>query len=98
MVRELTQGELLRDNALANHEQKYDNWLLDARRAAYRHARDHGTVCADDVQRLCPPPPWVHHNAMGAVFKNGFFEHDGFTLSKRPQARARTIRTYRIKV
>jgi hypothetical protein len=92
-----TQGELLRDNALANHEVNYENWLLEARRAAYRHARDHGLVSADDVQRLCPPPPWVHWNAMGAVFKNGYFEHVGFMCSQRKEARARTIRTYRIK-
>lgn len=92
-----SQGELLRDNALANHEVNYDNWLRDARRAAYRHARDHGIVCADDVQRLCPPPPWVHHNAMGAVFKSEHFEHVGFMCSQRKEARARTIRTYKIR-
>lgn len=92
-----TQGELLRDGAIAQHEEKYADWLREARRAAYRHARDHGTVCADDVQRLCPPPPWVHHNAMGAVFKSEHFEHTGFVASRRKEARARTIRTYRIR-
>lgn len=92
-----TQGELLRDNAIANHEVNYSNWLLEARRAAYRHAREHGIVSADDVQRLCPPPPWVHWNAMGAVFKIKYFQHEGFTTSKRPEARARTIRTYTIR-
>lgn len=92
-----TQGELLRDAAIAGHEEKYNGWLLEARRAAYKHARDHGTVCADDVQRLCPPPPWVHHNAMGAVFKFPHFEHTGFVASQRKEARARTIRTYRIR-
>lgn len=89
-------GQQLRDDALAQHELRYDDWLRDARRAAWAWAREHGTVTADDVHRLTPCPPWVHHNAAGAVFKSEHFRQVGWTNSIRPEARARTIRVYEI--
>jgi hypothetical protein len=87
-------GKELRDAALFEHEQKYGEWLLEARRAAWKWAVEHGSVDADDVHRLTPCPPWVHHNAAGAVFKTPWFRHVGFKNSVRRDARARTIRIY----
>jgi hypothetical protein len=91
-----TQGELLRDNALDDFELRYDNWLREARRAAWKWARQHGTVTADDVHRLTPIPPWIHHNCAGAVFRSEHFRQVGFINSTRAEARARTIRVYEI--
>lgn len=88
-------GDLLKDIALDSHEVTYADWLLEARRAAWKHAREYGEVCADDVHRLTPLPKWAHHNAMGAVFKTRFFEQIGWKASQRRDAHARTIRVYR---
>ena len=72
----------------------YAAWLKEARNCAHRYAGIHGTVTSDDVHRLCPPPPWVHHNAMGGIFRTRAFVSVGFVQSKRPSAHARMIREY----
>lgn len=91
-----TSGAEIRDEVIEQLDLKYTDWIREARRAAWKHARDNGTVTADDVHRLTPAPPWVHHNAAGAVFKSEHFRQVGFTNSVRPEARARTIRVYEI--
>jgi hypothetical protein len=93
---DLLAGLALRDIAHDTQEVVYKDWLQDARAKAYAHAVACGTVCSDDVHRLSPVPPWVHHNAMGAVFRDKRFKIAGWVQSKRPSAHARTIRIYHV--
>jgi hypothetical protein len=90
-----TSGEALRDAALGTHEVTYAEWLLQARRAAWKYAKQNGVVTADEIHHLAPMPKWQHRNAAGAVFKCKWFEQIGFTTSVRKSAHARTIRQYK---
>lgn len=94
MTEDLLSGLAAKDIALATNEYTYAAWLKEARNCAHRYAGIHGTVTSDDVHRLCPPPPWVHHNAMGGIFRTRAFVSVGFVQSKRPSAHARMIREY----
>jgi hypothetical protein len=89
-------GRALKDAAMIHFEATAPTWLDKARQVARDHARVYGTVCADDVQRLCPPPKHIHHNAMGSVFRGSGFVSVGFKQSARTAAHARTIRVYRL--
>ena len=94
---DLLAGLAARDIALDTHEVTYADWLKDAREKAYRHAREFGAVCSDDVHALCPLPPWVHHNVMGAVFRDERFVRVGYKQSTRPSGHARVISQYELR-
>lgn len=94
-----TQADLLaglaaRDIALGTHEATYADWLREAREKVYLRAKERGRVTSDDVHELTPLPSWVHHNVMGAVFRDKRLRAVGFTHTKRPSGHARTIRIY----
>jgi hypothetical protein len=93
-MEDLLAGLAAKDIALKTHEVHYEHWLAEARNAAFRFAQTNGFVCSDDVHRLCPMPSWVHHNAMGAVFRDNRFVRRGYVQSKRPSAHARVISDY----
>jgi hypothetical protein len=90
------EGLAAKEIAQSAHEVTYKDWLREARRAAYAHARANGKVTSDDVHRLTPLPAWIHHNVMGSVFKSQHFVMLGFVQSARKSAHARWIREYAI--
>ena len=97
MQHDLLSGLAARDIALDTHEVTYRNWLDEARAKAFAHATAHGTVTSDDVHILVPVPAWVHHNAMGAVFRDHRFISTGFVQTKRKSGHARWIHSYGVR-
>ncbi len=94
---DLIEGLAGRDIAINTMEVNYTDWMAEAREKAVSHARDHGSVTSDDIYALAPMPPWIHHNAMGAVFRDKRLKIDGYVMSKRPSAHARRIAVYALR-
>lgn len=94
MTNDLLSGLAARNIALDTHEVTYSDWLKDARESAYRFCILNNTVSSDDVHRLTPLPPWIHHNVMGAVFRDHRFVARGYIQTRRPSGHARIIREY----
>jgi len=70
------------------------DWLETARNKAVTIIDRRGYVTSDDIHAECEPPPWLHPNTMGAVFKDPRFRPDGYQRSRRPSAHGRIIRRY----
>lgn len=89
-------GQALKDRGLAIAEANCSAWLGIARGFAMRYAKKHGEVTSDDVQRYCPRPIGVNHNAVGAVMRQPYLEHTGkHVLSSRVSAHRRVIGVFR---
>ena len=89
----MTQGELLKQEALDSHEVVSSSFVSQAVAIAKEIAKRQGDVTADDVRERLPIPPGVHPSVMGVVFRRGF-KCVGFMKSVRPEARSRRILVY----
>ncbi len=68
-------------------------WLAEARIKACQYAREHGTVCADDIHRIFPIPNTVNdRRLMGAVFIG--MKWIGFKRSERELCHHRVISVF----
>lgn len=94
---DLQEGLRRKDEGLRKVEDRGGDWLKVARNEAVRIIRDKGYCTSDDIHERCEIPPWLHRNTMGAVFKDKRFTFSGFTISRRPEARGRTIRRYKLR-
>lgn len=80
-----------------NFENSNGPWLNAARAIAIGIIRQHGSATAEDVRKLCPPPPDAHPNVMGALFKDIRFEPIGFEEARRKTSKGRIIRRYKLR-
>ena len=87
-------GRIGRDDALDLLERTRREWIASARDFALGVAKNSGSVCADDIHRLCPIPEGVDRRVMGAVFMIPELVTAGFVQTKRPEAHARPIRRF----
>lgn len=88
-----------RDGGIASVELNatlwHNDWVSKARYMAVQHARIHGSVCADDIHRICPLPSGLHHNAFGAIWRTKELVCVDWKKSERPDAHARRIGIYK---
>ena len=91
-------GRAGRDAALSLLEETRAAWLFSARDFALQVAKIHGSVCADDIHRLCPIPSGLDPRVMGAVFQIPELVADGYVQTKRRQAHARPIRRFVLRL
>ena len=87
-------GAEIRDAVLDDLERRNREWLEKARKFAAECALRHGEVSINDVREGQPPPPDVHPNVLGAVFRTKDFKQIGWTTAAHPGAHARAIRMY----
>jgi len=92
----MTQGELLKQEALDSHEVVSADFLTQAIALAREIAKKRGDVTADDVRARLPIPPGTNPSVMGAVFRRGF-KYVGYMKSTRPAARSRRILVYALE-
>ena len=71
-------------------------WLDGARKVAYDLLKRRSTITIEDVLELYPLPKYLHRNTIGKVFQNEWFQHVGYTSSKRRISHGRTIRLWSI--
>lgn len=87
----------LRDQKIEQVTLNSKGWVQMAREMAIQHAIRHGTVSSDDLYGVCPIPPSISKNSMGAVFRTKKLKLVGFTQSKRIPSHARRIGIYSTK-
>jgi hypothetical protein len=92
----LFSGEELKKAGIQRVIENNADYVAEARLMARRVAEARGYVSSDDIQELFPPPPWAHHNVMGAVFADPMFKPVKFVRSSRPSAHGRMIRLYKV--
>lgn len=90
-------GEDLKRAGIAKVIKNNADYVERARQLAADLALQQGFVCSDDIQEKLPPPPWAHHNVMGAVFASSMFRFVKFIKSRRPSAHGRMIRLYTVR-
>lgn len=71
------------------------SFLETIRAWALAYASRHGTVCINDVRRVCDLSV-VPANAIGAIFRDKRFKQCGTTEAAHASAHARIIRVYRV--
>lgn len=86
-----------KDTVLQVQQEKYESWIEKARKAARRIAKRKGKVSADDVRRVCPPPPYADPRVMGAIFyPRDDWEHVEYRRSARKEAHCRPVSVWRL--
>lgn len=85
-----------KDDVAPYFEHKAGDWLEKARTAAVRLCVKNGSVTAEDVRSVCPIPPGLHPNVMGAVLKCHLFIPIGFEEATRKSSKGRILRRYQL--
>lgn len=83
-------------------EERHGSYMEGCRAVLYELAQVKGEVSSDDFWRLIrkeripPLPEDMHHNAVGALFRDERFEATGrLVRSTRPEAKGNLLRTWR---
>lgn len=95
---DLFEGRRLRDEGLDRVEANYPSYLDLARRAAVTCAVLNGRVSINDVRKMIgPPPPEVHHNVMGAVFRDKRWRQIDIEQVRHAAGHARRVLVYELR-
>ncbi len=93
------EGRALRDKGIerVSAPTRAQEWLWGAREWAVSLASWYGSVTADDVRRVWPLWEGLHHNLIGAIFKDPRFIPVGDAQATHPAAHARRVRRWGLK-
>ncbi len=98
--RDLFESRHLKEEALANHEARRGDLLLQVRHIFIRHLLEHGQVTADDIRSKFEIPKGVNANFLGSVptpFTRGLIiKRNGYVESVRREAHARVVSLWRL--
>jgi len=94
---DLELGRALKDRAHAGFEEKAAWWLKRARQAAREVCRRKGSATSDDVLAEVGLPDGIHHNVVGAIFREPCWVRAGFVRTRRPEGHARLISVWRLR-
>lgn len=78
-------------------EREKTGWLEETRQLLIKELRaGKPFVTSDDAWRLNPLPTYLHKNTVGKLFDTRFTTV-GFTISRRKEAKGRTIRQWKLR-
>lgn len=83
-----------KEEALDLFQQRFPDYLEQARSIAQSYSVSHGSVTIEDVWRIAPPPVNANLKVMGAVFKGAGWKCIGYEPAQRKEARGRIIRRW----
>lgn len=92
----LFSADELKEAGIRKVAETHADYIAEARGVLMRLSKIKELVSSDDLHRAFPLPPWVHPNAVGAVFASKMFEPVDFVRSTRPSSHGRMIRLYRV--
>jgi len=93
-------GRQLRDQQLDMFELRDTEFLSRCRALGVEICRTSatGTVSINDIRALCPRPSGTHPSVYGSVFKGKAFRAVGYTEAVHPEAHARVVRVYALRL
>jgi hypothetical protein len=94
----MSAGSELRDAGVAQVSSGREDWLEKVRAFAVNHARNHGQVTINDIRAIITLPEGYPSNIWGAIFRSPVFVPVGFCQATHPDAHARAVRIYKLKI